>query len=168
MFNPSRDEARRFIEDKLVPQLPRWREQGYAERAAWRDVGAMGMLLPELPEAYGGADATLAHQLVIQEEFSRAEVPASTIVHCLVAHYHMRGPQFEANDVRQGLGYDIQMEADNNVLFDYERSGSTSPRIKCFHAETTQSVGIEPSRGEPRRGPQTRSAAQQPAVRLGG
>lgn len=44
--------------------------------------------------------------------------------HCLVAHYHMRGPQFEANDVRRGLGYDVQMEAVNNVLFDYERSGS--------------------------------------------
>jgi hypothetical protein len=36
----------------------------------------------------------------------------------------MRGPQFEANDVRRGLGYDVQMEAVNNVLFDYERSGS--------------------------------------------
>jgi len=44
--------------------------------------------------------------------------------HCLIAHYHMRGPQFEANDVRRGLGYDVQMEAVNNVLFDYERSGS--------------------------------------------
>jgi len=44
--------------------------------------------------------------------------------HCLVAHYHMRGPQFEANDVRRDLGYDIRMEAVNNVLFDYERSGS--------------------------------------------
>jgi len=44
--------------------------------------------------------------------------------HCLLAHYHMRGPQFEANDVRRNLGYDIRMEAINNVLFDYERSGS--------------------------------------------
>ena len=44
--------------------------------------------------------------------------------HCLIAHYVMRGPQFEANDVRRGLGYDVQMEAINNVLFDYERSGS--------------------------------------------
>ena len=44
--------------------------------------------------------------------------------HNLVAHYVMRGPQFEANDVRRGLGYDIKMEAINNVFFDYERSGS--------------------------------------------
>lgn len=44
--------------------------------------------------------------------------------HTLLAHYVMRGPQFEANDVRRGLGYDIKMEAINNVFFDYERSGS--------------------------------------------
>ncbi len=82
-----RDQARRYIGERLVPQLPGWRAQGYADRSAWAEVGAMGMLLPELPERFGGADATLAHQLVIQEEFARAEVPANTLVHCLVAHY---------------------------------------------------------------------------------
>ena len=82
-----RDQARRFIEAELVPELPRWRAQGFVDKGAWQKVGAMGMLLPELPEAYGGADATLAHQLTIQEEYARAEVPASPLVHCLVAHY---------------------------------------------------------------------------------
>ena len=47
-----------------------------------------------------------------------------SVHHCLVAHYVMRGPQFEANDVRRTTGYDVQMEAVNNLLFDYERSGS--------------------------------------------
>ena len=82
-----RDQTRRFVNDELVPELPRWRAQGFVDKGAWQKVGAMGMLLPELPEAYGGADATLAHQLAIQEEYARAEVPASPLVHCLVAHY---------------------------------------------------------------------------------
>jgi acyl-CoA dehydrogenase len=82
-----RIEARRFMEAELVPQLPRWRAQGFADRGAWRGLGEMGMLLPELPEVYGGAGATLAHQLAIQEEISRAELPGSPLVHCLVAHY---------------------------------------------------------------------------------
>jgi len=47
-----------------------------------------------------------------------------TMHHCLLAHYVMRGPQFEANDVRRGQKYDVRMEAVNNVLFDYERTGS--------------------------------------------
>jgi hypothetical protein len=36
----------------------------------------------------------------------------------------MRGPQLEANDALNGQGYDVQMEAVNNVLFDYKKSGS--------------------------------------------
>ncbi len=82
-----REQSRRFVEDRLVPQLPRWRAQKHVERGAWAEVGAMGMLLPELPETFGGSGATLAHQLVLQEEFARAEVPANSLVHCLVAHY---------------------------------------------------------------------------------
>jgi len=44
--------------------------------------------------------------------------------HCLLAHYVMRGPQFEANDVRLTQSHDVKMESVNNVLFDYTRSGS--------------------------------------------
>ena len=82
-----REHARRFVEERLVPRLPKWRAQRHADRSAWAEVGAMGMLLPELPERFGGSGASLAHQLVIQEEFARAEVPANSLVHCLVAHY---------------------------------------------------------------------------------
>ncbi len=44
--------------------------------------------------------------------------------HNLIARYVMRGPQFEANDVRRHTGYDVKMEAINNVMFDFQRSGS--------------------------------------------
>jgi hypothetical protein len=47
-----------------------------------------------------------------------------SVHHCLFAHYVMRGPQFEANDMRKGDDYEVQMEAVNNVMFDYARSGS--------------------------------------------
>ncbi len=43
--------------------------------------------------------------------------------HSLIAHYVMRGPQFEANDVRPHRT-NPRFEAVNNVLFDYQRSGS--------------------------------------------
>ncbi len=49
---------------------------------------------------------------------------ALSVHHCLFARYVMRGPQFEANDMRKGDDYAVQMEAVNNVMFDYERSGS--------------------------------------------
>lgn len=47
-----------------------------------------------------------------------------SIHHCLFARYVMRGPQFEANDMRRRDNYAVQLEAINNVMFDYEHSGS--------------------------------------------
>lgn len=47
-----------------------------------------------------------------------------SVYHCLFARYVMRGPQFEANDMRREDSYDVQMEAVNNVMFDFHKSGS--------------------------------------------
>lgn len=47
-----------------------------------------------------------------------------SIHHCLFARFVMRGPQFEANDVRPSTDYDPKFEVVNNVVFDYQRSGS--------------------------------------------
>jgi hypothetical protein len=53
-------------------------------------------------------------------------VSASTfsLHHNLLANYVMRGPQFEANDAFNAQGYQVSMEAVNNVWFDYKASGS--------------------------------------------
>lgn len=47
-----------------------------------------------------------------------------SVHHNLIAKYVFRGPQFEANDAVSGQGYEVWTEAVNNVLFDYESSGS--------------------------------------------
>ncbi len=53
-------------------------------------------------------------------------ISASTLSlhHNLIARYVMRGPQFEPNDALDTQGYDVDLEAVNNLLFDYKRSGS--------------------------------------------
>jgi len=53
-----------------------------------------------------------------------ASASTLSVHHCLLAHYVMRGPQFEGNDLRPEDHYTVQMEAVNNVMFDYERTGS--------------------------------------------
>lgn len=53
-----------------------------------------------------------------------ASASSLSIHHCLFAHYVMRGPQFEANDMRKGDPYAVRMEAIGNVMFDYHHSGS--------------------------------------------
>lgn len=82
-----RVQVRRYTAEKLAPRLEAWRRQGYIPRDVWRPFGEMGFLLPELPEAYGGAGATLVYQLVVQDELAKAEVPANTAVHTIAAHY---------------------------------------------------------------------------------
>jgi hypothetical protein len=53
-----------------------------------------------------------------------ASASTLSVHHCLFARYVMRGPQFEANDMRKEDGYAVQMEAVNNIMFDYHKSGS--------------------------------------------
>ncbi len=82
-----REQVRRYIAAELAPQLDGWRRQGFIPREVWRPFAALGFLLPEIAEVYGGAGATLAYQLVVQDELAKAEVPANTAVHNLAAHY---------------------------------------------------------------------------------
>ncbi len=82
-----REQVRRYIAAELSPHLDGWRRQGFIPREVWQPFGELGFLLPEISEAYGGASATLAYQLVVQDELARAEIPANTGVHNLAAHY---------------------------------------------------------------------------------
>jgi acyl-CoA dehydrogenase len=82
-----REQARRYIAGELVPHLEQWRRQGYVPREVWRPFAELGFLLPELDERHGGAGASLAYQLVMQDELAKAEMPANTAVHTIAAHY---------------------------------------------------------------------------------
>ena len=59
-----RDSIRRFVREQLVPHEDKWREQKRSDRSAWLACGEMGMILPDMPSEYGGADGTPAHYAV--------------------------------------------------------------------------------------------------------
>ena len=80
-----RDQVRRYIAAEMAPHLPAWREQGYVPRETWRPFGEMGFMLPEMPEAYGGTGASIAYQLVVQDELTRAEMPNNVQVNSIAA-----------------------------------------------------------------------------------
>jgi acyl-CoA dehydrogenase len=84
-----RDQVRRYVRAEMVPHLDGWRKQGYIPRDVWRPFGELGFMLPELGEQYGGPGATVAYQLVVQDELAKAEIPANTAVHTIAAHYIM-------------------------------------------------------------------------------
>jgi acyl-CoA dehydrogenase len=66
------EQARRFIAAEFVPHLERWHEEGMYDRAVWSKAGAAGLLCASMPEEYGGAGGTFAHEAVINREFSLA------------------------------------------------------------------------------------------------
>ena len=59
------DAIRRFSTDYLLPNDVAWREHKQATREAWRKAGELGMILPDVPDTYGGADGTPAHAAVV-------------------------------------------------------------------------------------------------------
>jgi acyl-CoA dehydrogenase len=79
--------VRHFIETELAPQHARWAEQGYPDAGAWTKAGEIGLLLPDVPEDYGGGGGTFAHEAVVIEELSRSGVNFGLSNQNIVAHY---------------------------------------------------------------------------------
>jgi acyl-CoA dehydrogenase len=66
------DQARRFINAEFAPHVDRWSEEGMYPREVWSKAGAAGLLCPAIPEEYGGAGGSFAHEVVIGRELSFA------------------------------------------------------------------------------------------------
>src|SRR3954468_10799171 len=66
------EQARRFLASELVPHVENWTEAGMMERSAWDKLGQAGLLCAGIPEEYGGAGGTFAHETVINREFALA------------------------------------------------------------------------------------------------
>jgi acyl-CoA dehydrogenase len=66
------EQARRFIATEYVPHLDSWNEQGMYDREVWTKAGGAGLLCPAMPEEYGGAGGSFAHEAVIGRELSLA------------------------------------------------------------------------------------------------
>ncbi|HZV64340.1 MAG TPA: acyl-CoA dehydrogenase family protein [Telluria sp.] len=80
--------VRRFIAAEITPHQERWKKQQHVDRALWNKGGAIGMLLADIPEEYGGAGGSFAHQSVVFEELGDAgDMAFGVHVHAIVAHY---------------------------------------------------------------------------------
>lgn len=66
------DQARRFMAAEFVPHLDEWHEEHMYPREVWTKIGAAGLLCASMPEEYGGAGGTFAHEAVIDRELSLA------------------------------------------------------------------------------------------------
>ena len=82
-----RTTVRQFVQKEFVPAQERWREQRGSDAAAWIAAGQAGILLPDVPETYGGGGGTFAHEAVVLEELALAGVHFGSVIQSVVAHY---------------------------------------------------------------------------------
>ena len=81
--------AGRFFDREFVPHEEEWAKAGIMPREMWNKAGEAGLLLASVPEEYGGAGGSFAHESVILYEQGRANVRSlGNAVHSgIVAHY---------------------------------------------------------------------------------
>jgi len=66
------EQARRLIAAEFVPHLEKWHDEHFYPREVWTKAGAAGLLCASMPEDYGGAGGSFAHEAVIDREYSLA------------------------------------------------------------------------------------------------
>jgi acyl-CoA dehydrogenase len=82
-----RKSIREFILKEFTPHQARWREQHRPDAESWKAAGAMGILLADIPEEYGGGGGSFAYEAVISEELAQAGVHFASHISSVIAHY---------------------------------------------------------------------------------
>ena len=85
-----RKTVREFIQEQFLPRQARWREQHRPDAEAWKQAARTGLLLPDVPEEYGGGGGSFAHQAVVTEELAQAGVHFGCGVQSIVSHYILK------------------------------------------------------------------------------
>jgi long-chain-acyl-CoA dehydrogenase len=70
-----RQSVRSFLQKEAVPHIAAWEEAGIVDKAIWTKAGAVGMLCPTVPEAYGGLGLDFGYNAIVDEEVAYAGTP---------------------------------------------------------------------------------------------
>lgn len=87
------DMANRFMEAEIAPHYERWEKAEMVDRSAWEKAGENGLLCASIPEEYGGAGGTYAHEAAINDAVGHVGVDGfgialhSGIVAPYILHY---------------------------------------------------------------------------------
>jgi acyl-CoA dehydrogenase len=84
-----RDQVRKFVQREIAPHHHEWEKAGRVPRETWLKAGQEGLLLPAIPEEYGGGGGDFGHSIVVIEELMRvlASGPGFPLHSDIVAPY---------------------------------------------------------------------------------
>ena len=88
----SKSRRERFLAAEFGPHLEKWHEEHSYPREVWTKAGEAGLLCASMPEEYGGAGGTFAHEAVIDREYALAgfDTFGATLHSGIVAPYILR------------------------------------------------------------------------------
>ena len=83
------DQSRRFFDAEMAPHYDGWIDEGIVPRWAWEKTGEAGLLCAAMPEEYGGAGGSFAHEAVITYQLGMAGLDSFGIAlhNAIVAPY---------------------------------------------------------------------------------
>jgi acyl-CoA dehydrogenase len=87
------DMAHRFLSDEIAPHYDDYEKNEIVDRSAWEKAGGAGLLCASMPEEYGGAGGTFAHESAIIEAIGHVGVDGfgiglhNAIVAPYILHY---------------------------------------------------------------------------------
>ncbi|MEM9705149.1 MAG: acyl-CoA dehydrogenase family protein [Pseudomonadota bacterium] len=83
------EETGKFFQRELKPHVEKWREAGVVDRSAWDKAAEAGLLCASMPEEYGGAGGTFAHEQIMMEQqvYAGVEGFGMSLHNCIVAPY---------------------------------------------------------------------------------
>ncbi len=84
-----REQVRKFVEREIVPHHAQWEKDHIVPRSVWLAAGEAGLLLPAIPDEYGGCGGDRLHSAIVMEELARASVtgPGFSLHSDIVAPY---------------------------------------------------------------------------------
>ncbi|MBS0223480.1 MAG: acyl-CoA dehydrogenase family protein [Proteobacteria bacterium] len=87
-----RAQLRRFVEEKVKPDGPKWEQSGFVPRRILREMGELGFFSLRVPEVLGGAGLDARASVVLAEEVGRSThggFAITVLVHTDMASPHL-------------------------------------------------------------------------------
>lgn len=78
----------RFFREQVEPNDLKWRKDKQTGREVWLKAGELGLILPDVPEQYGGSGGTPAHTaIVIRQQGRVGDGSLGIMINYIVGHY---------------------------------------------------------------------------------
>ncbi len=75
-----RQTARRYVDDRIIPNIAEWERAGRFDSAVWNDLAELGFMGSCIPEQYGGSGLDYNSLAILCEELERGDTAFRTAV----------------------------------------------------------------------------------------